>query len=475
MESHMSKRTIDIPVDLTDATDLLIPQRFDIAAKHLYARFREKNINSDWGRFVYAYHIRIWNNFFEESPLKTSEAEFLESFHKLIEAMRMAPVEGLPSLIPLTREGIPLNGAHRIAAALLLKKMTACVKTELDFPHVIYDYSFFEKRASLSGQLPERNILDAMALELCRLLPNMALAVKLPAAKGRNDEVEKILSQHAAIFYRKAVIFDDDGPVHLMRALNGASDNAHQLAADYFTRGGQTYFYLLGYKEREELLGAKEPLQNLFGGKNLIYLLDDSNEALRMARLAFSDPSIHFINARKSQEMPLFNQLFAQYRNALASVPDSDDYCVAGDAVMAACGLRDCSKIGYISHTNQRLDAEFDCLNEYSHYYKDKTLDDIIFHHENHFYLEGIKFSTLENVRDWKRSRGEPQDQTDIAAINSFFLQNIHTALGGSLRKKAFRLFNAFNNPLAKKLIKNLLPEKVFAALKKRLALMLEK
>ncbi|MGD0729652.1 MAG: hypothetical protein ABR956_00205 [Terracidiphilus sp.] len=433
-----------------------MPQRFDLAAKHLYARFREYGVNSDWGRAVYAFHLLIWNQFIEKLPCKNSEADFLESFYQIIEATRHAPGPGLHSIIPLAADRTPLNGAHRIAAALLLGKSVACVTTEVDPGHIKWDHRFFERRAELTGFPHQTDIFDAMALEFCRMLPNIAIAIKFPAAKGRDEEVDRILREHATIFYRKAVTLENNGPVHFMRTVYEAEpwlgsyesdfDGARRKADLCFAHSGPVRFFLLAFDDQAQLTRAKERIRGIFGiEKHSIHITDTRHEALRVARLAFSNPSIGFINTRPLKEMPVFDQLLARYREALDGTEDSDDFCIDGSAVMAAYGIRDCADLDYISHGARELQTgprePIGIHNDYAKHYGAKTLDDIIFCHRNHFYLSGMKFASLANVRDWKLARGEAKDQVDVALIDVWTAKHMPTKVGLKARATARRLW----------------------------------
>jgi len=454
-----SVRNFDFAIDWVYPRDLLTPKRFDFAAKHIYARLREKNVKSDWGRFVYAFHLSLWNGFFEDSPRKVCEADFLESFHGLINDTRQTPEKGLRSIIPLASNGAPLNGAHRIIAALLHGKQVACVRTETPSTEVDYDQRFFETRAASAENLHASDVLDAMALEFCRILSNIAIAIRFPSTKGHDDEVERILSEHAVIFYRKTVTLENDGPVHLMRTLYEKEpwlgtpetdfDGARSKADLCFNRPGPARFFLLAFKDHAELRRAKERVRELFRvEKHSMHITDTRDEALRVAKLAFSNASIQFVNSRSTMGMPVFNRILSIYRSALALVGDPDDFCVDGSAVLAAYGIRDCADFDYISHEDQRLEisskAPISSHNEYGEYYEESTLDDIIYRHCNHFYLEGMKFASLAKVRNWKQARGEPKDYNDVALIDAWAARHDPSLANSGARSTLLRLRNSF-------------------------------
>ena len=426
--------TEGLRVDWVDPLPLFAPNRFDFAAKSLYIRFREGGIDSDWGRQVYRLHLSLWNGFIEKFPPKNCEADFVDAFDGILESTRTAPQEGLPSLIPLTRDGVPLNGAHRITAAAQFGKKVACVRTDIHSTQFNWDYRYFRRLADAAARAEAEDAFDAMALELCRLLPRIAIAVIFPAAKGRGSDVERILAEHSRIHYRRDAEFRREGRVHLMRTLyerepwlgdhaDGFS-GARNKAAACFPRPGSAQFFLLAYDDASELVRAKARVRELFGvGNHSIHITDTRDEALRAARLAFSRNSIAVVNRRPVRLLSNFETLFAEYRRILVSHPNDEDFCIDGGGVMAANGIRDCGDLDYIHHRGplpEGIDARICENNGHARHHRGKTLDDIIFDHRNHFYWQGLKFTSLENLRGWKLSRGQARDHRDIAAIDAF-------------------------------------------------------
>ena len=111
-----------IDLDGTDPSDLLTPVRFDITAKTIYARHKIKEAKSTWASELYAEHLKVWNDFKEKDPEKNSLADFTNSFDSLLASVNEKGFSRDPSdAIPLYA-GSPLNGAHRVAAAIALNK-----------------------------------------------------------------------------------------------------------------------------------------------------------------------------------------------------------------------------------------------------------------------------------------------------------------------------------------------------------------
>ena len=104
-----------------DPVDLLTPLRFDISAKHYYAKHRDKN--SLFPKELYDHHIEVWNNFSEfDNPNKQSKADFINEFDKIIDSISTNGFNENQSLIPVHKEiNSPLNGSHRLAIGLQIQ------------------------------------------------------------------------------------------------------------------------------------------------------------------------------------------------------------------------------------------------------------------------------------------------------------------------------------------------------------------
>ena len=428
-----SSTTEVVKVDWVDPLRLFSSNRFDFAAKSLYLRFLTNHIDSNWGKQVYCLHLSLWNGFFERFPPKRCEADFIDAFHRIMESAQTLTQEGFPSIIPLTSDGVPLNGAHRITTALHFHKKVACVHTEILSAQCNWNYRYFRRLADDSPHPDAEDAFDAMALELCRVLPRIAIAVIFPAAKGRDVDVERILGEHASIHYRKDVEFGPDGRVQLMRTLyerepwlgdhGDGFAGARNKAVACFPCSRPAKFFLLAYDEPAELMRAKARVRELFDvGNHSIHITDTREEAWRAARLAFSKNSVAFVNRRPVVMMRNFETLFSEYRRAITDVPNDEDFCVEGGAVMAVCGIRDCGDFDYLHHQTPLrvgVDERIRENNGHAHYHRGRTLDDVIFDHRNHFYWQGLKFVSLENLRSWKVARGLPRDHRDIALIDA--------------------------------------------------------
>lgn len=106
-----------------DPCELVSHRRFDIPAKYIYGWFRENNIKSGWGVKLYNEHIRVFNNFDEgDGSAKKGANAFIESFNSTLSSIKEKGFDENDTLIPIGKNNEPLDGAHRIAAALVYDK-----------------------------------------------------------------------------------------------------------------------------------------------------------------------------------------------------------------------------------------------------------------------------------------------------------------------------------------------------------------
>ena len=117
------KITKDTPYEIRemDAKELLCPERLDLAAKIAYIEAREKGGDMSFARELYRKHIEAFSegNYTEPGDEnKTSLEKFFSVFDELIDNYRENGFDSDKSLVPIGRDNIILDGAHRTACAI---------------------------------------------------------------------------------------------------------------------------------------------------------------------------------------------------------------------------------------------------------------------------------------------------------------------------------------------------------------------
>ena len=160
---------------------LLTPERFDLPAKYIYAAFCEPSDDPDaWYSRIYSGHINAFNGGVERSSgahVKHSVHRFRQDFRKLLQTVEEDGFDPDRSLIPVSRENVLLDGAHRVIAALVADCPVHIAR--FDVPSPCYDYRRFRRRGM------QTEWLDAMALAYCALAPHTTLVILRSAPPSR--------------------------------------------------------------------------------------------------------------------------------------------------------------------------------------------------------------------------------------------------------------------------------------------------
>ena len=145
-----------------NAKELLFrSHRFDLSFKFLYAlhRYDGEQAFAPY-REMYLESIRLFNGFYEDSPLKNGAEDFLLSFDSLIESVRDNGFDDTFA-IPIDILGNPLNGAHRLATAAALDLDVPVVADKKVIKPFCDDYRHFYARKRCA----DRKLRDRCAME----------------------------------------------------------------------------------------------------------------------------------------------------------------------------------------------------------------------------------------------------------------------------------------------------------------------
>jgi len=414
----------------TDPKSLLTPLRFDITAKTLYARQKLKGVTNSFHEDTYKHHLKVWNNFQENNPVKNSFNEFRESFNNLIDSIKN---NGFikENKIPIINNS-PINGAHRIACGIVLNKG---VYTQFGGEGQIdCSYEYFKNKTNFHKNGLEKIYSDAMAVEYVRNKKNTYIVNLFPSVSHDITRVRRIISKYVNIVYYKDVIFSDLGKYNYMHELyygenwiGSSHDNYSGLREKLrlcFKDQNNLISFLVEAENLEDLKNMKNEIRKIYNiGNHSIHINDTYEETWRLASTLFNDNSIDFINNSRfnMQNYDRFKKQFNMLKNFInVNNIDIEDLCIDSSSVMTVYGIREGRDIDFLYHGNvETMSDEFSCHNnEIIHY--NPSIDDIVYDPNNHFYFKGIKFAKLSIIKDMKNNRGESKDINDIALIDNF-------------------------------------------------------
>ena len=407
-------------------TELLTPLRLDIMAKFIYATNWVLGTNSAWSMHVYREHLHVWNEFQEgDQSGKSSFETFKASFDELLRNMCESGFASGRGLIPIGVNNVIIDGAHRAAGALALNIPIQAVCFNLQ-PRA-YNFEFFRNR----GLADE--ILDDMALEYCRLDGRVRVAVLFPVAKGRHEEMIKVIEECGSILYRKSVPVSRRGRENLIKLLYrgepwlgdgirptpGLMQHVNQRFVDH--EPIRFVFFIGGDEDKNR--HAKARMRALFDlGNDSVHINDTHRQTISIAECVLNANSLHFLNNARSGGFKNFSNLFKDFKRWIHRENlDTRRFCVDASAVLAAYGLRDANDLDYLyagSPVVHGPDPLIACHNQELRHYGD-TLDNLVLDPRNYFCLDGIKFLAIHLVRKMKLSRGEAKDFGDVHRIDA--------------------------------------------------------
>ena len=409
------------------AIRLLNSNRFDIAAKTLYARNKINKSDTTFAKQLYLQHLKVWNNFHERSPLKKGPQDFLTTFDNLLNDIGQNGFDADKGKIP-TINGSAINGAHRIASCIVLDKELKTYEANITEGQYLCNYQYFRNKKDFVNSGLEEIYSDEMALEFCRNKGNLYTISLFPSHTYPQADLVSIIEKLHGIIYNKEVELTTAGKLNYVHNLYhneawiGRKQNGYpgvqEKAKLCFSLGNKVNVFLIEEGDPSKMVLLKDKLRDLCGvGKHSVHINDTQEETWRIASSVFNQNSIHLLNNRKNSNTPVFDGYFQRFQEITQARQDKEDFCVDSSAVLSAYGLRDCRDMDFLHLRDiSPLEHMIDCHNPEAHHYRiDKN--EIIYNPKLHFYLHGVKFASLETVKEMKEFRDEEKDRIDVGLI----------------------------------------------------------
>lgn len=414
------------------ASDLLVPRRFDIALKVLYARLWREGAGRVWREKVYYEQaLRITGpapglREYDGSGKEGLEA-FLNAFHSLIEQEDMS---ALPPF-PVDREGVALDGAHRVAAGLVKGARLFCARVEAPSTMDVSS-RFFAGLSHGHAPCPE-DILDAGAIEYCRHAPFSAIALIFPSVPDPAPARER-LSRLGEIVHEKTLVLSPRAGAALLRQAylaepwmetSGHESGFRHKVRSCFPFTGPLRVILFDRFDPAALRPLKDEIRALYGlGHHSIHVTDSAEETLRIARALFNANAVEALRRGAGEaDFSRFAALLSSLREWMSLHEiDEERVCVDSGAVLAALGLRECKDLDFLYHGDPEslppLPEGVACHNSEAKHYAHE-IGEIAGDPALHFWYMGVKFCAPEVVRAMKLRRAEPKDLRDAALLRS--------------------------------------------------------
>ncbi|MHA1796049.1 MAG: glycosyltransferase family 2 protein, partial [Promethearchaeota archaeon] len=321
-------------VNLISAKDLMTPQRFDIAAKTLYARSLLKKTNVEFIKKLYLKHLEVWNGFEEKSPPKKGPEDFLSSFKALFKDIKETHFDAARGTIPVINKS-PINGAHRVASCVILDKLVTTHEAHISEGQAVSDFSYFKNKRNFVKTGLDEKFLDEMALEFCRNKNNLYTITLFPSHDIPLRELENVIRENSKIIYKKEAILTNLGKLNYIHNLYygeswiGTPTNHYagiqEKSRLCFAKGSDICVLLLESNDINKMIKLKEKLRiKCSTGKHSVHINDTQEETWRIATSVFNENSLHFLNHKKFVVLSQFDKLFKKYSEIIKNRPDKE-------------------------------------------------------------------------------------------------------------------------------------------------------
>jgi len=286
-----------------NAKKLFVPERIDLIAKYKYIEALDKKLDTDFFYNQYKATIEAFSSGKFNEPgnkEKNSFKKFDDTLKELIKDISENGFDENKSVIPITKDGIILDGAHRVAVSAYLDKEVPTVT--LEDADCNFNYKYFRKR------MLDEKYLDDMILEYARMKENIYVICLWPTcSKTQQNEISKYIEEKFEVVYEKDVNFSYNGLKNFMSQVYYEQDWIGNLENGYkgvikkvdlcYRDGCPTHIIVVEEEDVQKIVKEKANIREKIGiGNHSIHSTDDHIETMRMLELVLNNNSVSFLN-----------------------------------------------------------------------------------------------------------------------------------------------------------------------------------
>jgi hypothetical protein len=291
-------------IEEIDAKELLVPERIDLIAKLKYIEYREKGYSLDYIKELYKAHIEAFSNGSYTEPgndSKNSINKYFDTFNNLIDNIKQSGLDEKISVIPVGKNNVILDGAHRVAIAAYFNLKLPIIRFENLYAN--YGVEFFKKR------LLSEKYIDYLVTEYCKLKDNLYFACIWPEFKGNlqlnNENV--LTDDEFKVFYSKKIKISYEGLHNLItqiysnrESIGDLSDNFERAINEFDDSENYLTIHIFECNSFSKILELKANILTTFKEENYpIHITDNQNEAIQLANILLNKNSVDFLHQGK--------------------------------------------------------------------------------------------------------------------------------------------------------------------------------
>jgi len=454
--------------------DLIVPERLDILARRLFAEQLLGRNRSDFGEDLYYQLLDLQSHGFSEcDPGKSKFIDYVDQFSALVSSFRRSGYDAEQSIIPCCH-GVPVDGAHRIAAAHAVgidRLPTISVRGDVQRLNDVFYRNIGLKEESLR----------LLLLELVKIKRNSRAAVFFPCAKRYWSGGMTLLNSNYRILGSFDLVLSKNGLYNLINILYGDLDwwddyqcrsfNKRRWRANVATR-----VVLFENDVSKDIQVVKDEIRSVMKcGNDSVHTTDFHHETINLLRTVSTDAGLHYIKYKVNHLPSNFSAYLNSFRSRVADLGGNlDHYCVDYGGTLAIYGLRDTADLDYLQ-IDGTVDIEDEPakinLHNWKHRSHPTSINKIIDDPRFHIVVDGVKYVGMDLVSYIKSREFRAKDRDDlirIAALGSFFPKvRFHTIAARRWLREAYSTGASIAFIAAASLAKRIVPRKYHPRLRR--------
>jgi hypothetical protein len=413
---------LDENIKYKDPTELLSPARIDVAVKIKYIKSLKDRIpeNIYFYRKLYKSTIEYFSDglFYEPGDShKNNFNDFDNYFMELLESLSGSGFNKTKSIIPLSKNNVPLDGAHRIAIAHILNIKLPTIRLDIEDPS--YNINFFKNKGATEKELLEYTKC------LLSINKNTRIAILWPYNDLENKKINNLFGEN--IIYSGSLNLSLNGVRNLClvaynkeKWIGTPETNWHGIphkADSCFKKNRKTRFIVFNSFGQEKDISIKEQIRNLTdSSKNNIHTTDNFNETKEISELLLNKDSELLLNNINRKNL---SSILLTLKN---NVNDFSKLLIGGSSILHLLNLRNSNDIDLLHFNDIKTNEIIGSHNCYLNYYglNEKNLANIEKSTDLYFNILGINFITINKILDFKKRRSEEKDKKDIILLKKF-------------------------------------------------------
>jgi hypothetical protein len=425
IEPHLFNKINDHEhiIEKINPKKLVTFNRLDIGFKTLFLELQSKNYSL--ANKIYKNDLRVQTkgSFVDpDNDEKDNFNLFKDVFVDIVNSLKKGGFNKKKSLIPVSKDGSILNGAHRFSAALHLNLDVWIVRTSL--PSIYCDYNYFSKN------LIPTEIIEMAVLKLLNYSNNTHIAFLWPSGEKNWEKSTRLFSN---IIYKKDIDLTSHGAFNLlykcyshMHDWIGTKENnfkgIQKKKIECFPSNFKVRYIIFqepqGFEQVKKIKKKIREINNV--GYSSIHITDNTMEITRLAHWLLNKNNFHFLNYTNNFDYihsKKLKQLKIEMKNENIL---SEDLIVDGSFVLEAYGLRKSNDLDILTAKSikanslknwERHDKELS--------YHGQTKEELIFNPNFYINLFGFKIISLDQLILFKKKRNHKKDILDISLADA--------------------------------------------------------